>query len=114
MISTVTSNQIYQKCIDMCFECAQACEFCATSCLNEPDPKTMERCIKLDRDCADICTISAQYMARDSEFSIEICSVCAKICRACGTECAKFPQEHCKNCEDICNRCATECENMAR
>ncbi|WP_336296901.1 four-helix bundle copper-binding protein [Clostridium aestuarii] len=114
MMATVTSNEKYQKCIDICLECAQVCEFCATSCLNEPDPKTMARCIKLDRDCADICVLSAQFMARDSEFSKVICSLCANICRTCGQECANFTQEHCKKCEDICNRCAVECENMAR
>ncbi|GAA0178314.1 hypothetical protein SH2C18_13870 [Clostridium sediminicola] len=39
MMTTITSNQKYQKCIDICLECAQVCDWCVTSCLNEPDPK---------------------------------------------------------------------------
>lgn len=108
----VKSNEKYQKCIDICLDCAQVCEFCVTSCLNEADPKEMAYCIKLDRDCADICILSAQFMARDSIFSKRLCLICAQICRACGEECAKFSQIHCQNCADICNDCATECEKM--
>ncbi|WP_428864442.1 four-helix bundle copper-binding protein [Clostridium sediminicola] len=74
----------------------------------------MTRCIKLDRDCANICVLAAQFMGRDSEFSKQLCSLCAQICKACGEACANFSQDHCKNCADICNRCASECETMSR
>lgn len=113
MNGTMTMNEKYQKCIEICLECAQVCEFCATACLNEPDPKMMQRCIQLDRDCADICILAAKYMARDSEFAQQACSLCATICRVCGEECSKFPTDHCKQCADICNRCAEACESMS-
>lgn len=114
MMITTKANEIYKKCIETCLACAEACEFCANACLNEPDPKAMARCIRLDRDCADMCILAAKFMARDSEFAIEICSLCAKICKVCGEECSRHPVDHCRNCEEICYRCAEECERMAR
>lgn len=112
MHTLMVSNEKYQKCIDKCLECAKACEYCATACLDEPNPQNMARCIKLDRDCADICLLSAQYMARDSDFSSKLCNLCAEICNTCGDECSKFPTDHCQQCADICHECATECKNM--
>ncbi|KEI00922.1 four-helix bundle copper-binding protein [Clostridium botulinum] len=113
-MGNVVSNQKYQTCIDICLECSEVCEWCSNCCLNEPDPKAMVCCIKLDSDCADMCTLAAKFMARDSQFAKQLCSLCAQICKCCGEECAKHPNDHCKNCANICNRCATECENMSK
>jgi hypothetical protein len=44
--------------------CVTACESCVTGCLNEADVKAMVPCIKLCRDCADICGVASQFMAR--------------------------------------------------
>jgi len=49
----------------------------------------MARCIELDRDGADICSLAAQFMSRGSKFAGKICALCAEICQACGDECAK-------------------------
>src|SRR5674476_1163068 len=53
-----------ESCIEACNECVTACENCASSCLHEQDIKPMARCIELDRDCADICSLAAQFMSR--------------------------------------------------
>ena len=49
---------------DTCFDCAKACEACVTACLEmgEKDSKghDLTACIKLCRDCADICTLCAR------------------------------------------------------
>lgn len=103
----------YQTCIDACNACASECERCATACLDEPDPKTMARCIQLDRDCARICQAAAATMASGSDFAAQLCRVCAAICRACGEECRRHKIDHCQHCADACERCAEECEKMA-
>ena len=41
--------------------CGTACEHSAASCLHEQDITTMVRCIELDRDCADIRSLAAQF-----------------------------------------------------
>ena len=48
----------YQECIAACHACAVACNHCAACCLQEPDAKSMARCIALDSDCAQICELA--------------------------------------------------------
>jgi hypothetical protein len=104
----------HESCIAACHDCAVACEHCASACLQEPDVIAMARCIELDRDCARICFLASAAMAAGSEFTSEICALCAQICRACTEECRKHKPEHCQRCADACERCAGECESMAR
>ncbi len=104
----------YESCLKACQDCVTACEGCATACLNENDVKVMALCIKLDRDCADICGLSAQFMARDSASAAQLCGLCATICDACGAECAKHQMEHCQQCAEACKKCAEECRKMAK
>jgi hypothetical protein len=114
LMENIMANQQFQSCIEACNACAEACDYCAVSCLQEPDPKTMARCIALDMDCAEICRLAAGYMARGSEFAIAICQACADVCEACGDECAKFQVRHCQECAQACRRCADECRRMVR
>lgn len=107
------SHVEFADAIQACYDCAAACDHCATACLQEPDPKPMARCIALDVDCADICRISAAYMARDSEFAKMMCALCADVCEECGAECAKHQLEHCQQCAEACRRCAEACRRMA-
>ncbi|OYY48754.1 MAG: four-helix bundle copper-binding protein [Methylophilales bacterium 28-44-11] len=102
-----------QSCINACNDCADHCDYCASACLNEGNVNEMVRCISLDIDCAAICRLAAGYMARDSEFAMELCQVCAIVCEACAEECDKHSAEHCKDCAEACRKCAEECRNMA-
>ncbi len=74
----------------------------------------MVACIKLCRDCADVCGLCTQFMARDSDHVANACSLCAKICQACADECAKHKMDHCKACAAICQKCADECKKMTK
>ena len=108
------SHQQYEACIKACQKCVAECEHCATACSEEDNRKDLACCITLDRDCAAICALAAEMMARGSSFIKEICGLCAKICRDCGDECSKHQHmEHCKRCADACYQCAEECEKMA-
>jgi len=103
----------YRTCIDVCNSCADECDHCTAACLQESDPMMMARCIALDIDCAAICRLAAGMMARGSEFSGQVCWLCAEICEACGDECAKFQMDHCQSCAAACRRCAEECRKLA-
>jgi hypothetical protein len=99
-----------QALLDALNACIASCEHCATACLQEEDVKMMVRCISLDRDCADICALTARYVARGSEHAQHILSECAEICKACGDECAKHTHmQHCQECADACRRCEEAC-----
>lgn len=43
----ILQNKKYQSCIDACFECAESCDLCTTSCLKEQDVKMLIQCIHL-------------------------------------------------------------------
>jgi hypothetical protein len=107
------AHQQNQSCIEACNECADLCDHCARACLNEGNATEMARCIALDIDCAAICRLAASYMARGSDFAMELCQVCAEVCEACGEECAKHSPGHCKECAEACRKCAEECRSMA-
>ena len=109
-------HQKFNACIEACNACAVACNYCASSCLQEEDVKMMARCIALDIDCAQVCTLAAAAMARGSEHVKAICTLCANICEACGAECAnhaKHGMAHCQACAEACITCANECRQMA-
>jgi hypothetical protein len=95
--------------IQALLDCALACEHCASSSLKEDDINMMIDCIKLDRDCADICTQAARLLQRDSVIGHQYLLLCEEICRLCAAECSKHDHEHCRQCAVACEECADAC-----
>lgn len=93
--------------------CANACDTCATACLEEDNVKMLSRCIQLDMDCADVCTLAARLLQRDSEVAQDILEACEAVCDLCAEECEKHQDmhEHCRVCAEACKRCAEACRN---
>lgn len=89
--------------------CLQACENCATACLEEPNAASMATCIRTARDCADICSSAIRYLARDSRHSISLVGICADICAECAGECDKHDHDQCIECAKACRRCEESC-----
>lgn len=101
-----------QEHVQICFDCAAACERCITGCLNEEHLEHMRNCIQRCRDCADFCTLCARLTARDSAFHKEFMALCAEVCDACAAECRTHDDEHCRACAEACQRCADDCRRM--
>jgi hypothetical protein len=104
-----------QSCIDAYLECVVACENWATACLSEQDVKSMKECIRLDRECAEICPTAARLMSQKGRFAARLCQLCAEVRDACAMEeCGKHSHvEHCRMCAIACKACAGECKNLA-
>jgi len=92
-------------------ECAAACNHCASACLDQEDVEMMAECIKLDIDCAEICSLLAAFIARNSDYANDLLEPCITICNACAGECAQHKNDHCKSCAEACRKCAVECEH---
>ena len=60
-------NNTYEECIQACLDCIKACNYDA--CLNEEDVKMMVPCIRMDRECSDICTFSVKSMETNSLYN---------------------------------------------
>ncbi|SEA40769.1 protein of unknown function [Thalassobacillus cyri] len=106
------SHEKYASVIEVLHECMEACNHCYTSCLQEDNVKEMAECIRLDRECADICAFFEQSLTRDTPYVQELAQLCAKACRDCGEECAKHDHDHCQKCAEACRKCADECEKL--
>lgn len=110
--STASATQ-NQSVLDALNRCIAACERCATACLHEDDVKMMAACILLDRDCSDICALTARLVARGSEHAKHIMRECIEICTKCAEECGKHQHEHCQQCAAACRACVEACQQYA-
>jgi uncharacterized membrane protein len=97
-------------------ECVYTCTTCADACLEEDDPTTRRQCIRLNLDCAEICSVTARLIARpgaqDQELLRAQLEACATACRACADECERHADEHCRICAEACRACAEACDRM--
>ena len=100
-----------RACIENCLAAAQACEWCADACLDEGEG--MERCIRLCRDVADLCTLHARLMARRSGYSGDLAAICADAAERCADECSQHDHDHCQHCAEILPEAARTCREMA-
>ena len=104
--------------IEVLVDCATTCTQCADACLSESDPSEMVRCIRLDLDCADICTATSRVLARQSEYDADVTTAvveaCRTVCRRCAEECQQHAgaMEHCRICAEVCHTCADTCEQL--
>ena len=104
--------------IDSCFECAQACTACADACLAEQNPQMLNRCIRLDLDCADVCDATGRVLSRQTAFEPQMAratvEACARAVKLCGDECEQHAEhhEHCRVCMEACRRCEEACNNV--
>jgi hypothetical protein len=99
-------------------DCAQACSACADDCLSEEHVQNLIKCIRLNLDCADVCSTTMRVVSRQTEYDANVTrpllEACAAACRACGDECESHAQmhEHCKVCAEACRRCEQACQEM--
>ena len=99
-----------RECIENCNEAAEVCEWCADESLGDSE---MEECARLCRDVADLTSLHARFMSRNSEYSATLAEACANACEACADECSRHDANHCQVCADILRNCAESCRSMA-
>lgn len=95
--------------IQILTKCANACDHCAASCLQESHVEKMVVCILLDMECSTMCKAAAKLLQLGSDHSNAACQLCADICIACANECEKHDNEHCRKCAATCRDCAEQC-----
>ncbi|ACK68652.1 protein of unknown function DUF326 [Gloeothece citriformis PCC 7424] len=103
--------QQHESILDAAILCAKECEHCADACLDENN--NMAECIRLCRDCSQMCWVSAGYISRGSRFIPQIVRSCIEICQACASECEKHDDDHCQKCAQTCRQAAEEYQKVA-
>jgi hypothetical protein len=108
-------NESMEQCIRDCLACYQECMTCIPHCLSIGGKHSEHRHITLMMECAQLCNMSATLMQLQSEFSAELCQLCARVCDACAESCASIDSEDemMKRCAEMCRRCAQSCRQMA-
>jgi len=103
-------SEAERECIENCNEAAETSEWCADECVGE---EGMEQCARLCRDVADIASLHARFMARDSDYSGHLAAACAEACEACAEECRQHDHDHCQINAEVLDDCAESCRQMA-
>jgi hypothetical protein len=99
--------------------CAACCLACRTRIL-----QTMQLCLKrggkladarlqlMLSECAQLCLMTADMAAVDSERCAAIAEACAKECEACARACEAMPESALKECADALRECAAGCRSL--
>src|SRR3954452_21116119 len=86
-------NQSLIDAIDAAHACAQTCTSCADACLAEEMVAELRQCIRLNLDCADVCSATATLGSRrtgsNEEVIRRLLETCIVACRLCGAECQR-------------------------
>lgn len=103
-----------RRCIQLCQDCHALCIKMIGHCLRLGGRHAAPDHIRLLMDCAQICTTSADYMARGSSLHDRVCGLCSEICRLCAESCERVAgdDQMVKQCGELCRRCAGSCEQM--
>ena len=111
------TNDALIRCIEECYSCAQSCASCADACLAEEMMDQLRQCIRLNLDCADICSATGSIGTRrtggNEQVILATLDACALACRMCGDECERHASmhEHCRLCAEACRRCEQACRD---
>lgn len=101
-------------CIRTCNGCHDICTEAVTHCLKLGGKHAEPAHIRLMLDCAEICTTSADFMLRMSDYHGSVCGVCAEVCDACAASCEQMPEDGMMaQCAEMCRLCAHSCRSMA-
>ncbi|HJW62708.1 MAG TPA: hypothetical protein VJ849_04360, partial [Actinomycetes bacterium] len=72
--------------IDALSDCAQACTACADDCLSEETVAELTKCIRLNLDCADVCTATLRVVSRQSDYDANLTRPLLEACVATAIE----------------------------
>lgn len=103
-----------QECIANCMECHRACTETAAHVLHGGHPHSEAKHLVALLDCAQMCVLHADFMARRSPHAAHLAKECAEICNACAALCEEHsdPDGKMKQCAEVCRKCAATCERM--
>jgi hypothetical protein len=106
----------HEECFKACADCAKTCEMMFHHCfkLVVEGHKDHARSARAALDCAEFCGLSAKLIARMSPMMVYSCEGCAKACKKCGDECAKFDTPEMKECAEVCRKCEQSCREMVK
>jgi hypothetical protein len=99
--------------MDALLQCHRVClSMAMTHCFEIGGEHARPQHLRLMLDCAEFCLLTADMLARKSQFHNRICALSAEICDVCAADCAKLG--HMDGCVAICRTTAALCREAAR
>src|SRR5262245_11014842 len=100
-----------KACIEACQACHEACmETTATLRMRGPGDDGQ---IGALLDCADLCRLTASFVARDSPLHAMVCTLCADACQRAARDCERLDDETVRRLAETCRRTADRCRRVA-
>jgi hypothetical protein len=91
---------------------------CADMCVGEEDVAPLLRCVRVDLDCAAVCTATVSVVSRRTEpdpiVTRTVVAACAELCGTCAEECERHAAHHahCRVNAATCRRCEQACQAL--
>lgn len=103
---------MYKECLESCSICSAICYKTAMTLCRPAGLKTVEpKHFGLLLSCAKNCATFAGLLLSRSDFSQELCIICAETCAACAEICEHV--DGMDECVAACRKCAESCRKMA-
>lgn len=107
-------GSVMADCVIDCLDCHRLCTQTAALVLHGGHVHSEAKHLVALLDCAQICMVHADFMARRSPHHAHLAKECAEICNACAALCEEHPDPDgkMKLCAEVCRKCAKSCQEM--
>jgi hypothetical protein len=91
-------------------QAAKVCEWCADRCTGEG--QEMAECLRLCRDVADVASLNARFIARDSSFGPDLAQLFISVAEECARECSQHSHGHCQDCARVLRQASQSTQRL--
>jgi hypothetical protein len=96
--------------VDVLLACAKTCNETFAYCIQEGGQHVKAEHLQTMVDCAQVCSLGADLMARGSPLSHNYMELCATACKNCEESCEEFEGDSTMQmCADVCRECYEAC-----
>ena len=100
-----------KACIEACAACHEACTELTAKLRMQGSGDAAQ--IGALLDCAELCRLTASFVARDSPLHAMTSALCAESCHRAARDCERLGDEGVRRVADICRRTADRCRRIA-
>lgn len=98
-----------------CMEAHISCVELETRARTMDDLRVDDALLRVIRECADMCRLTADAALYDSESRGALAKACVDVARRCAEDCARFRGNvEMQRCADVCARAVLACQRLAR
>jgi hypothetical protein len=107
-------NAPIEGCIDLGTDCYKICLETIQYCVEKGGKHADASHLTLLQNCKTVCQSMTELMITGSEFSQELCGICADVCIRCAESCEAISasDSQMKKCAEICRKCSESCLSM--